>query len=741
MTQQLLSSKVVVREEEPRVRGIPSAPTSVAGALGVTERGPIGEAVLCTSIEEVRKRFGGFTPDSDLALAALGFFQNGGSHLWVVRTVHYGNAADPATASAIRAIGALMAPGAATPAQVTGTVAGPFRLQDGDVLLLSVGGVPAAGVVFNAQAALVEAAGPIPFALVDAQTLTLEVDEEHEQVVIFTAGDFDDIAVATPEEVAAVINAQLNGAKALVTAGILGIASDTEGTHSRVQITGGDANAALDFPTAPVSGTGNIADLATVTVAEVKALLEAAVPEVVLADTANAPGATLDIQTTGAGQAITLQVDPTTASAFGLDADLHTGSDAGATPAVALEGKDPGGYANRVEVEARAPVAGDPGTFDLLVIEDGSYRESFPGVSLDPTSPRHIERVVNDPRAGSVLIRATDQQLPGHPVPPAQIAQLTGGDDGLTGLADQDFIGDEVTKTGLHALDRVLDLSVLIVPGRATPAVQQAMVTYCEVTRGGMVFAVLDPPPLRSAAQMVQHVELDAALLELTEHAAIYWPRLQILNPDKAALGAADRVVVPPSGVVAGVYARTDAARPGGVYDPPAGIDKGRIYGVVGFETDEVLEESKRDLIYPKRINPITTGPGMPRFIDGSRTLKSTSNFPYVAERRGVIFIERSLKQGLQFARHKNNTEALRAQVRRTVTAFLNTQMNNSAFRSRVPAKAYFVDVSEALNTPDVIFAGKLIIRVGLATNKPAEFILLLISQDTRALEAALAGA
>ena len=738
MTQQLLSSKVVVQEEEPRVRGVPSAPTSVAGALGVTERGPISQAVLCTSIEEVRRSFGGFTPDSDLALAALGFFQNGGSHLWVVRTVHYGNAADPATATAVRATGALMAPGAPTPARVTGTVAGPFRLQDGDVLLLSVGGAPAAGPTFNGTAALVEAAGAAPFALADGETLTLEIDEGHEQSVTFASADFADITAATPEEVAAALNAQLDGAKALVTAGVLGVASDTEGTGSQVQVTGGDANAALDFPAGPVSGTGNVDDLDAVTVAEVKALLEADVPDVAVADITGTP---LAIQTTGTGQAVTLQVDPATAAAFGLDNDPHAGSDAGATPAVALEGKDPGGYANRVEVEARAPVAGDPGTFDLLVIEDGTYRESFPGVSMDPASPRHVERVVNDPRSGSVLIRVTDQQLPGQPVPPAQIASLSGGDDGLTGLADQDFIGDPVSKTGLRAFDRVLDLSVLLVPGRATPAVQQAMVHYCEDVRSGMVFAVLDPPPLYSAAQMVQHVELDASLLELTEHAAIYWPRLQILNPDKAALGSADRVIVPPSGVVAGVYARTDAVRPGGVYDPPAGIDKGKLIGVVGFETDEVLEESKRDLVYPKRINPITTGPGMPRYIDGSRTLKSTGNFPYVAERRGVIFIERSLKQGLQFARHKNNTEGLRAQVRRTITAFLNTQMNNGAFRSREPAKAYFVDVSEALNTPDVIFAGKLIVRVGLATNKPAEFILLLISQDTRALEAALAGA
>jgi hypothetical protein len=76
-------------------------------------------------------------------------------------------------------------------------------------------------------------------------------------------------------------------------------------------------------------------------------------------------------------------------------------------------------------------------------------------------------------------------------------------------------------------------------------------------------------------------------------------------------------------------------------------------------------------------------------------TLKGNGNFPYVAERRGVIFIERSLKQGLQFARHKNNTEGLRAQVRRTITAFLLAQMNNGAFRTKTPSTAFFVDVSE----------------------------------------------
>ncbi|MBX3251664.1 MAG: phage tail sheath family protein [Myxococcales bacterium] len=255
------------------------------------------------------------------------------------------------------------------------------------------------------------------------------------------------------------------------------------------------------------------------------------------------------------------------------------------------------------------------------------------------------------------------------------------------------------------------------------------------------MFAVLDPPVNQSATDIVTYVATTAAIESLSEFAAIYWPRVKVLNPQKSVFGSADQLVVPPSGIVAGVFSRTDSARPGGVYDPPAGIDTGRMFGVLGFETDEVLEERKRDLVYPHRINPLTTGPGLPRYIDGSRTLKGDGNFPYVAERRGVIFIERSLRQGLEFARHKNNTEGLRAQVRRTITAFLLTQMNNGAFRSREPAKAFFVDVSEQLNTPTVIFAGKLIARVGLATNKPAEFIIVRISQDTRALEAELAAA
>ncbi len=137
--------------------------------------------------------------------------------------------------------------------------------------------------------------------------------------------------------------------------------------------------------------------------------------------------------------------------------------------------------------------------------------------------------------------------------------------------------------------------------------------------------------------------------------------------------------------------------------------------------------------MFPKRINPITTMKGFPRYVDGARTLKGDGNFPSVGQRRGVSFCERSIALGLQFARHKNNTPELRGECYRAVFAFLKEQMGNGAFASTDPATAYFVDFGNALNT----IANQVVGRIGLATNEPAEFIRLKFSQDTRALDSA----
>ena len=732
---QLLSSKVVVVEEEPRVRGIPALPTSVAGAVGITERGPIDEAVLCTSFEEFEQRFGGFTQNSDLALAAMGFFENGGSQLWVVRTVHHNDISDPDSATAVRSFGHLVSgDGPSSPGQVTSNPWDDEFIDDGDTLVISVDGGPPQTATVEATRPSVKSVVVFPTGFIGGETLELLV-YEMPQTVVFDAAD------QSAEAVAQRMNAALRLASVTVEPdGQIQILNDLGGTDSSIQVTGGDANDILLFPTDPVPGGGNVEFSPDVSPQEIVDIVLAAVPGIAAWVE---PDGSIKLQsmTMGAGSSIQVMPESTLDDRLGFDNLVHEGAEASPANAVRVEGKDPGTYADQIQAEVRLATSGEGGEFDLAIIEDGVYREEFINLSMNSADDRYIESVVNDEKTGSGLVRVIDQMLPAAPVPDVQTVALAGGNDGLDFLDDNDFVGSEAGKTGLHAFDEVQDLTLVLVPGRATSAVHNAMVSYCEVDRDGAAFAILDPPANHGATEIVDYAMTTAALGEISEFAAIYWPRVLVLNPSRSVFGSPDTIPVPPSGIIAGVYSRTDSARPGGVYDPPAGIDKGRMFGVLGFETDEVLEEAKRDLVYPKRINPLTTGPGLPRYIDGSRTLKGGGNFPYIAERRGVIFIERSLKQGLQFARHKNNTEGLRAQVRRTITAFLLTQMNNGAFRSREPSRAFFVDVSDTLNTPSVIFAGKLIARVGLATNKPAEFIVLRISQDTRALEAELAAA
>jgi phage tail sheath protein FI len=529
MSNQLLASKVVILEEEPRTRNIAALPTAIAAAVGITERGPVGEAILVASFEELVATFGGFTANSDLALAASAYFENGGQLLYVVRTVHYGSPTDGATKT---------------------SKAATLRLKD-------------------------------------------------------------------------------------------------------------RAATALD----------------------------------------------------------TLRID----------------------------GRWDGAYANDIRVVIGGATSGAASEFNLSVEDGGLLAESFANLSMDPAKPNYVETVINDAARGSRLITVADLDS-ATPVPadlPAlgTFGPLAGGDDGLANLADADFTGNAAGKTGLHALDAIQGITLLIVPGRATAAVHNAMLTYCEVTRDRGCFAVLDPPANQSATGIITYAESTAAILGLSEFGALYWPRVKVLNPSRTVFGNAPTLTVPPSGHIAGVYARTDNARPGGVFIPPAGILNGILLGVIGFETDEVLDEAKRDLVFPKRINPRTVYPGTPRHIDGARTLKGDGNFPTVAERRGVIFIEQSLKLGLLFAKHANNTEALRAALTRTVTAFLLIQLRNGAFASADPKKAFFVDFGDALNPPSSIDAGQVVGRVGLATAKPAEFIVLRFSQDTRALDSELAAA
>jgi phage tail sheath protein FI len=257
------------------------------------------------------------------------------------------------------------------------------------------------------------------------------------------------------------------------------------------------------------------------------------------------------------------------------------------------------------------------------------------------------------------------------------------------------------------------------------------MTQYSEVTRNRQIFNIFDPPLGTNAAGMVT----DVGSLTASETWALYWPRVKIPNPDTSTYGTVSTITQCYSGFLAGICARNDATRQVGPFENPAGIEDGIAFGLVDLETTEVLDEAKRDLIFPARVNPVVYTPSQGFYADGARTGLGTSNFPSVGERRGVSTIELQLTLALLFAKNKPNTPDLRDRVYRTIVSVIMPYVNAGALASTDPSKAFFVDVSDSLNTPDVIAAGQLYARIGLATARPAEYIIILVSQDQNLLQ------
>lgn len=736
-----VSSGIYIREEPPKTRPIAGVTTSVLAAAGVTERGP-HEATLITSFDEYLKVFGGDTADSDLCPAVRGFFDEGGVRAWIKRVAHYDSPPGTGVTSAKGSVtlqSAVSAPGAGS---ITGSVAGPWDLNPGDDLDIKVDGGGTQTATFDAAAGTVTGTATENFTLSDGMTLLLKIDNGSEQTITFLSSEFGNIASATAAEVAAVINAKVVGAFSDVSAGAVRITSDTKGTASRVQVTGGTSASALGLTGADNTGTGDVANIDAVTAAEAIALIEADIttPSVTVTE-ATGGYLTITSDTVGASSSVQIEASSTADDEFGFDNAVHSGDSGAAADALEIEGKTDGAYTDGIRIIIATSTSGETAEFNLQVEEDGVIVETFANLTMSATTAERYAPTIINGDTGSNLIAAAAPGTPLYKRPAdGTSAYLTGGDDGLTSLAAGDYTGNTTDNNGMRGFDSISDVNILIVPGQANKTVQVAMLTYCETTRQGALFAVLDPPLAQTASEMVTYVTGAQTLYNLSEYGAIYYPPVKVINPDTAVYGTGDTITIYPSGHIAGVYARNDLARPGGVYVPPAGIEHGVFRTVVGYESDETKFEAKRDLLYPKRINPLSIIAGN-LAIDGIRTLKGDGNFPTVGERRGVIFIEYSLKNGLEFARNYFNNPTTRARVRRTIVYFLKTQMDRDAFRSKVPSEAFLVDVSDELNPPSVYLAGRMVIKVSLATQKPAEFITLIFSQDTRALDEELAAA
>lgn len=303
---------------------------------------------------------------------------------------------------------------------------------------------------------------------------------------------------------------------------------------------------------------------------------------------------------------------------------------------------------------------------------------------------------------------------------------LAGGSDG-SAVTPNDIVPP--ADTGIYALGSLLfpRFNLLCLPGMtsADDAQLGSAMAYCKEERA---FLVVDSP-IGGFASIPPNL---GSLPALGEHGAIYYPRLRATQPLPG--GASKTLDLPACGAVAGVMARIDASR--GVWKAPAGREAGIVgVGSLTQPTDDNLSGQ----LNPKGVNVLRAFPGAGIVVWGARTLKgddtASSEFKYVPVRRTTDYIASSLYLGTQFAVFEPNDPDLWAQLRFAVSNFLRGLFRQGAFQQspkRTESDSFFVICDETVNPQPEIDLGRVNVLVGFAPLKPAEFVVITITQITQ---------
>ncbi|MEO6062661.1 MAG: phage tail sheath family protein [Thermoflexales bacterium] len=288
-----------------------------------------------------------------------------------------------------------------------------------------------------------------------------------------------------------------------------------------------------------------------------------------------------------------------------------------------------------------------------------------------------------------------------------------------------DFKGEVTERTGVEGLEAIDDITMVVTPDLMTTmpgqkldltmvkAVQTMIIAHCERMQDRV--AILDAPPNMNP-QAVKKWRMDTAGYD-SSYAALYYPWIEVMDP------ATNRpVMVPPSGHVAGVWARNDNTR--GVHKAPANEV---VRGAIGLAYS--VTKGEQDTLNPNGVNCIRSFPGMGIRVWGARTLSSNPAWRYINVRRLFNFVEKSIERGTQWVVFEPNDPRLWSSVRRDVTAFLTGVWRDGALFGLAPSEAFFVKCDDETNPSDVRDRGQMIVEIGMAPVKPAEFVIFRISQ------------
>ena len=386
------------------------------------------------------------------------------------------------------------------------------------------------------------------------------------------------------------------------------------------------------------------------------------------------------------------------------------------TPSLQLSAVSPGAD---LEVEVVPPVPPQPsaegeggdgggsgsngaGEYTLRVYENGALREELGGLQFTGRSTRTVERTVND---RSKLVRIEVQPLQGATLaertPAAGRYILQSPPIASKSVTPADLAGSESDRTGYHGLAIAENVTMVAVPDLVTVATredgtvdeemflgaQKQLIDFCEASHNKM--AVLDTPPGLNATRAL---EWRARLARDSAFGALYYPNVVVTNP-LARPGATNGelyLTVPTAGHVAGVWARTDAAR--GVWKAPANE---ALRGIVRLETD--VTSGEQDLLNPDGVNCIRSFGSYGTKIWGARTLA--------------------------------NDFDLWQRAKRNISSFLRGLWTQGALVGATPEQAFYVLCDASNNPPSSVDEGKLIVEIGIAPVKPAEFVIFRISQ------------
>ena len=370
-----------------------------------------------------------------------------------------------------------------------------------------------------------------------------------------------------------------------------------------------------------------------------------------------------------------------------------------------------GSLANSFAMGSASPaVAITSSEFTLQVAVTG-LTETFLNLSMDVRHSRYFPRSVV-----STLVDTSLPTLPGVQAPPLNQPAVVANQPLVGGAADNlAAITPTLYQTGLAALAKVDDVNLVCAPDATD---QAALVAHCETM--GDRFAILDSArglEANNAGLLLQRASVESA----RGYAAFYYPWIVI--PDPNGLTGTETLVVPPSGHLAGIYARSDTQR--GVHKAPANET---MTGVVGLE--RVLNDADQGELNVEGINVLRVFQGKVRpIVWGARTTapKANTAWRYVNVRRLFIFAETSIKLGINWAVFEPNDLSLWKKLNRTITDFLTLLWRSGALFGDKASQAFYVKIDEELNPAATRALGEVFIEVGMAPVRPAEFVIVRI--------------